>query len=925
MDPNLAAAIEQQLNVVVQGADTAQIKAATASLNQFYAKPDCVPALMQILMQGQPQIRQIAAVELRKKSIKYWAQLPDAVTVPIKNGLVEIALKDGEKRIRHAATRVISEVAAIELPAGKWQDLLKFVQDCCASQAVAEREVGFYIIYALLDVIAETFTQHLGQLLTLFANGLADPASQDVKSYSLDSLSKLCDIIDPSDETAVKSFKKLVPSMVAALEFFIVQQDEDKVSSAIECFTSIISSDIPVFNNHIAELVQFFLTVGANTNLSDEIRTQSLSFLMWVILFKKNKVIRLKLVEPIIKALMEIGCEEEPEDLDDDSPAGLSFKVLNTLAANVPPQHVFPFVWGILINFIQQQHAGCRKSSMSSLAAISEGCSDFIRNEFKVDKIIPYIVTTLGDPEIAVRRASLIALAALTSDMGAEVCEFHASLLPLVFNLLGDSSDHIRRIALETLDILLENLGDNIKPYLNPLMEKLLVTLDNANIKTEADNTITILSAIGSAAHASEKDFQPFFEHVFPRLEKFMALGNKDEEDEMNLRVSATDAMGAVAIAVGKEMFGPHLAKYMDLVMNGLLMGAGKLPESAFLFFGMMARVFEKDFAPFLGPVIEALFVAAQIEEEEVQFDEESEGLDVEDMNEAIAKKYRANSAIADEKEAAIDALGVIIESTKDNFMPYLQKSLQIVQELCDNSHDGVRKACMETLFRILTTVTDIYHPALDWEAGMPPKYQLHNDVVGLIKVVMDEVIRSYEEEEEMMVVSNINTELMEAVKSVGPMLIAQHMEPLCQHILTLLQKKAVCQIEFDEEDAGEDEDLAEFDALLISTTVDLVGTLSQACGEAFAPAFQMFWPLIGKYYRPNKPVADRSMVIGVIGEVASGLKAEVTAFTADMLNLVVPALQDEDPEVRSNAAYAAGTICQNTKMDLSSHYSVIL
>ena len=76
-----------------------------------------------------------------------------------------------------------------------------------------------------------------------------------------------------------------------------------------------------MFSAHIAELVQFFLGIGGNVNISEDIRTQAISFLMWTILFKKSKVMRLKLVEPMVQALMNIGSEEEPEDMDEDHPA----------------------------------------------------------------------------------------------------------------------------------------------------------------------------------------------------------------------------------------------------------------------------------------------------------------------------------------------------------------------------------------------------------------------------------------------------------------------------------------------------------------------------------------------------------------------------------------------------------------------------
>lgn len=132
---------------------------------------------------------------------------------------------------------------------------------------------------------------------------------------------------------------------------------------------------------------------------------------------------------------------------------------------------------------------------------MTEGCSDYIRNEFKLDNFVPAIAQGLKDADIAVRRGACVALASLASDMGEEVAEFHATLLPLVFELLTPENESIRKETLETLDTLLECLGDNIRPYLVPLMEKLVVLLDCSDNEVK----LTITSAIGSAAHAAEK------------------------------------------------------------------------------------------------------------------------------------------------------------------------------------------------------------------------------------------------------------------------------------------------------------------------------------------------------------------------------------------------------------------------------------
>lgn len=234
---------------------------------------------------------------------------------------------------------------------------------------------------------------------------------------------------------------------------------------------------------------------------------------------------------------------------------------MHTIAMNTPPQQTFPLVWGIAMSYFQQQDPGHRKAAMLGVATMVEGCSDHIRNEFKLENVIPVVVQGLGDPDMSTRRAACIALTALANEMGDDLAEFHAVILPIVFTLLEDADEQIRNVALEALDTIVESLGENIKPYLNILMEKLVTSLDTSPMERK----ITITSAIGSAAHAAETAFQPFFPHVIQIVQSYMALSNTDNEDEMTLRAVATDTAAAIASAVGKEMFA---VRWSNLLIN---------------------------------------------------------------------------------------------------------------------------------------------------------------------------------------------------------------------------------------------------------------------------------------------------------------------------------------------------------------------
>ena len=358
----------------------------------------------------------------------------------------------------------------------------------------------------------------------------------------------------------------------------------------------------------------------------------------------------------------------------------------------------------------------------------------------------------------------------------------------------------------------------------------------------------------------------------------------------------------------------------MELAMVSVEIGKQRLADCSFCFFGMMAKVFEDDYAPYLNATAERLFQSCQKQEVDEDFEDEDD-LNVEGNDAEHISGYAINNAIAEEKETAVDALGVIFENTCKHFGAHFERLVQTVQELSDNGHEGVRKSCIGTFFRMLCTLWRNYHDNQEWSAGLPAAYAIHPHLRQLIKIVMDESLKTYDEEEDKTVIAALNSEITDAMRLMGPVLIENHVEQLSQHIMNLLGKKAVCQAEPEDEegDMDDDEDQAEYDALVISTTADVIGMMALAIGEKFVSYFSHFWPHIAKYYKPSKPVSERSMAVGVLGETIEGIKAEITPFTQDIVHLVMNALSDEDEEVRSNAAFATGMLSFYTTMDLSS------
>ncbi|CEJ00931.1 hypothetical protein RMCBS344292_14971 [Rhizopus microsporus] len=201
------AGLEELLTKLATAQDSDTIRVATSTLNtQFYVSADCIPAFVEIISRSPlHQVRQLAAVELRKRISKRWHEVPEATQVAIRGQLLQIALSEQHEIVRHSTARVISSIARIDVPENKWPELLGFLNQACTSGTTIHREVGTYCLYTLFEVIADFFMDHTAPLYALFSKSIADPESKRVRVTTVLTLGKLAEFIESEDKENIVS------------------------------------------------------------------------------------------------------------------------------------------------------------------------------------------------------------------------------------------------------------------------------------------------------------------------------------------------------------------------------------------------------------------------------------------------------------------------------------------------------------------------------------------------------------------------------------------------------------------------------------------------------------------------------------------------------------------------------------------------
>ncbi|KAK9238109.1 armadillo-type protein [Lipomyces kononenkoae] len=903
-DAQFVAELTELLNQTT-APNSAVIKSASNKLQkEFYIRSQSVPALVQIMQQNQSQqIRQLAAVEVRKLISTHWDDVDESLRTQIRGSLLQFALQEPSSIVRHAASRVISEIAKIDLPNNSWLDLPAYLQRAATSSSASERELGVYILYTLLDTMEETFADKIGQLFSLFQHTINDPESQTVRTNTLLALGKISEIIDSQEH--IQIFRQFIPSMVGVLKQLIDQSEGKAVDQAFDVFQTLLWVDSAIVSKSLGDLIQFMLELAKEKQVDEEFRSLALQFLSNSVRFKKMKVQSLK-VGPVLTSTALFLAAEEMEGMEDDdddnSVARLSLRLIDILSTSLPPSQVMNVLVTEIPQYASSPNANHRRAGLLALCVAVEGAPEFLSTQLKI--VLPIILQALSDSVLEVRVAALQALAQLADELQDSISKEHEVLLPLVFNMMETTDLKVAKAACTALDAMIETMEKEvIARYLQTLMTRLLELL--AQPANDVTVKSPIIAAIGSAAHAAKNEFLPYFDATVRSLEPYLAIS--EGEKELDVKGTCFDSLGAIATAVGKDAFSPYAAPAVQAAYDCLQTNHNRLRECVFLFFGVLAKVYGAEFAPFLPKIMPEIFKC--LEQDETGFDEK-EDLDIGDADEEdIWQNLTVNSGLAMEKEIAADTIGDLVAGTKEAFLPYLEESSKVLIDLTAHFYEGIRKAAIGSLWRAVGTVYEVSNPT-KWQPGLPLKVPLAEAVTTYAAMVRKATIEIFGEEDDRSTATVICDNLCEIIRLCGPGIIGNDLEPIATVILSILKKQHLCQTQEDDPEEEDVEDAAEYDILLVESAMDVVVSLAAAFSGDFDNYFRTFCPVILKYCS-SSTAGERKAGVGALAEIVNGLKSSITPYTSQLLKAFVHRLSDESIDVRSNAVYGYGLLAE--------------
>lgn len=899
-----------QVLAMIVAPDNAQIKQGTAIMKIFLKNPACVqPLMMQITSSPNVSARQMAAVLLRRKIGTHFTKLPKEIRLQIQNMLLDRLVKEEQRLVRISIASLISAVARKTIPDGEWSELMQFLLQCFESSTAGHREVAMMLFRALAENIEQDMRPHFPTLLKIFTRGMQDPAPE-IRKEALKAIGVIVESIESPEEVA--EFRHVIPHMVDVVKKSIVLGDEEAAVVAFEAFDSLADSPAPVISMHIPILVQLMAEVMVSDHLDMNIREKASLFVVSLIENKAGKIVLHNLVDPLLTCCFRLCVEPFADSFEvgEMTPQKLAVEILDSLALNTPKQRVYELSMQNASGLLQAgQSEHSRKGGLVIIAVLAEGLAELLKKH--LPDLLRVICSSTKDPSSSVRSAAAVALTQFSDYLQPEVLDYHEMVLPHVFELLKNPQEtlSVKKRTCTAVEVFTEHLNTDLLPYTQGLMEMLVVLLRTGDTSLQE----SAVSAMKSVAKATGEKFLPFFPDTIRMMGEIMT---RKEDDLLNLRAQATECVGCIALAVGKEAFQPFLNDFMKLVIEGTTLDYFQLREAAHNFFANIALLLGPDFAAVLPLVMPLLLATCRsndgvvIQGNDGAFGEDNyEGSDSDDDEEDDYRrlKFTIRSGALDEKVAAVATLGTICSAVGEATMPFLEAVCVALDELVEYPHCFVRSAVMGAFNEIFGLMFTVCPNA---EKHAPGKATaIHPQTQAVLAKCLPLIINRMQQEEEKEVAAAACEALYEAIKNFGLGAIQGCIDEVYEALMELVAEKAPCQTAYEEDDPEN----MEHDEVLIDSVTDVVGVLATVVGDSYEHIFRQMFPHIMKFCKDTRNACDRSMAIGCIAEVAEVIGAKMGAYLNKLFPTVLKGCADESIAVRRNSAYCLGVICANS------------
>ena len=514
--------------------------------------------------------------------------------------------------------------------------------------------------------------------------------------------------------------------------------------------------------------------------------------------------------------------------------------------------------------------------------------------------------------------------------------------------MLNDATEKVKEKSCYALESFCENLGEDIVPFLQPLLERLTHMLQTSRHETQQ----MAISALASVALAAGSQFTPYYETVFGFMR---VLLQQTGEQELLLRARALECVGLMNLAVGRTVCEPVLHECTASALAGLALELPELREYTYGFFGQLAELIGAEVVPVVPSLLPRLLetleaedtiefespdgngsdgglaaVARQLskgvpkdvtvdggegEDDEDEDEDDDEEDDDDDSDDDGGPVLSVRTALLDEKAAAAHCVGEMARHAGGAFAPHIAPCIAPLLSTCQYYfHPDVRAATMRSLGHLVVAAAKA-EGIPSWSKGqmltpdaLPPQTKAH-----YYSKVMPTLIKAFAEDDDKDTVAAASEAISEIALALGPAAVIKEAPSIVAASIKLLKQKHPCFLEEDAGDANNADDGidadADHDAALWEAVSELLTNLPKVMGAAWLVHFAKLKPVLLPYLSAGHPASDRSLAIGILAESMHQLEDAGSGFFNEVLPVALRCVNDDDATTRQNATFCLGVL----------------
>ncbi|KPI85399.1 hypothetical protein ABL78_5547 [Leptomonas seymouri] len=617
------------INNILHVVDNVERRKSEAELTRALQQPQNVGQLVTVLC-GTPDgvsspapagVRQMAAVLLRKRIFSLWRVLSAEQQQQLRQLLLQQLGNETLRPVRFAIAHVVTRLAKADAnhDGDGWPELHQAIRVAVEDSRVDMRELAMVLLYSFGEVFAEE-------------NALSGLAAESVVRGLGDS-----EVVVQT--AAVKAAMVLLPTLrehpsvrnafvahLASACISILEQN-GAVEAKVPLCVSVLELLEQLFGDLTAkkhgallqELAQALVRLLANTQNHPRVRENCGTALGQLATLKPKFVAARHLLDPLVQVCLALMSEDntisvsedtgnvdgedfDGGDEDDDvdmlhviSACMVGGRLLSALATTVSSKAFT----AVLLPYISKVtdapasvDARTRKATMIALACLAEGHSSYLRR--RVGYVLGVTQALLHDADPVPREAAAFALSYFCAHLQPEILLHRDALLPMLIPLLQDGNDLVRRRVAQALDTLCENLEEHLDSFVPTLLPAVMAAIPISSLETQC-RLCGVLSSMGMTRSAS------FASHGPELLEVLRQPFTLNTPETMALRAQATETVGVVGAAMGREAFAPYFPFFMQEVVANLQTRNAAVRENSFGFLANMCELFKEGFVGYLN------------------------------------------------------------------------------------------------------------------------------------------------------------------------------------------------------------------------------------------------------------------------------------------------------------------------------------